>query len=96
MPRRSPPSSLLLFQGPTPPRNAPRHHLPSMPVPAVFRRALEDASVGRKISHDEIVIPKMNSPTIRGPWDHSRSIKVAVNVDQILAPMARAMVVSRG
>lgn len=33
MPRRAPPTSLRLIQGPTPPRNAPKHTLPSMPRP---------------------------------------------------------------
>ncbi|KAF8078168.1 hypothetical protein FPV67DRAFT_38451 [Lyophyllum atratum] len=34
MRRRAPPTSLRLVQGPTPPRNAPKHTLPSVPRPA--------------------------------------------------------------
>ncbi|KAF8531169.1 hypothetical protein JB92DRAFT_2853919 [Gautieria morchelliformis] len=34
MPRRPPPSALLLHHGPTPPRSQPKHTLPALPRPA--------------------------------------------------------------
>ncbi|KAJ8593898.1 hypothetical protein M405DRAFT_785325 [Rhizopogon salebrosus TDB-379] len=40
MPRRPPPSSLRLVQGPLPPRTAPRHTLPSIPCPAFQPEAM--------------------------------------------------------
>ncbi|KAJ7093149.1 hypothetical protein C8R44DRAFT_646152 [Mycena epipterygia] len=39
MPRRSPPTSLRLVQGPVPPRSVPRHTLPSVPRPTFAQPA---------------------------------------------------------
>jgi hypothetical protein len=36
MPRRPPPSSLLLVKGPTPSRAEPKHRLPSLPQPTFY------------------------------------------------------------
>ncbi|KAJ7684743.1 hypothetical protein DFH06DRAFT_1156500 [Mycena polygramma] len=40
MPRRAPPSSLRLVQGPVPPRSVPRHTLPSVPRPTFSQPAV--------------------------------------------------------
>ncbi|KAJ6618278.1 hypothetical protein B0H10DRAFT_2030115 [Mycena sp. CBHHK59/15] len=39
MPRRAPPTSLRLVQGPVPPRSVPRHTLPSVPRPTFSQPA---------------------------------------------------------
>ncbi|KAJ8078476.1 hypothetical protein AAF712_001508 [Marasmius tenuissimus] len=39
MPRRAPPSALRLATGPTPPRNTPKHTLPSVPRPTFYPQA---------------------------------------------------------
>ncbi|KDR81379.1 hypothetical protein GALMADRAFT_60000 [Galerina marginata CBS 339.88] len=98
MPRRSPPSSLRLTQGPMPPRSAPKHTLPSLPRPA-FRRPSEgellQAQMRARERHDGIVTVarEEKEKRIRGPWDHSGSISVAVDVDRLLQTPARALVV---
>jgi hypothetical protein len=38
MPRRAPPTALRLHSGPTPPRNTPKHTLPSLPQPIFHQR----------------------------------------------------------
>ncbi|KAJ7445798.1 hypothetical protein B0H11DRAFT_402990 [Mycena galericulata] len=40
MPRRAPPTSLRLVQGPVPPRSLPRHTLPSVPRPTFSQPAM--------------------------------------------------------
>ncbi|KAJ7168085.1 hypothetical protein C8R43DRAFT_983035 [Mycena crocata] len=40
MPRRSPPTSLRLVQGPVPPRSTPKHTLPSVPRPTFSQPAM--------------------------------------------------------
>ncbi|KAJ7197241.1 hypothetical protein GGX14DRAFT_471971 [Mycena pura] len=78
MPRRSPPTSLRLVQGPVPPRSVPRHTLPSVPRPtfsqpaqvargaAPRQAAQEDPHFAGKFKAlPEIVIPPNSSlPTV--------------------------------
>ncbi|KAJ7756808.1 hypothetical protein DFH07DRAFT_958948 [Mycena maculata] len=70
-PRRSPPTSLRLVQGPVPPRSVPRHTLPSVPRPTFSQPAAvargpaprqQSAREGRtKFMDLEIVIPPLSS-----------------------------------
>ena len=71
--------------------SAPKHQMPSLPMPALFRREQEEGTGKRqrKATEKEIKI-------VRGPWDHSSSIKVAIDVDSLLSPLSRAMVAVRG
>ncbi|PPQ70280.1 hypothetical protein CVT24_000843 [Panaeolus cyanescens] len=104
MPRRSPPSSLRLAQGPTPSRDTPKHRLPSLPMPAFQVRAADEniirANAGqpRRRAEDEVKLAVVNKEPgrLRGPWDHSGSISIRVDVDSLLPPLNRAMVVLRG
>lgn len=52
----------------------------------------------RSGANDEIVVVPLREKEsrVRGPWDHSGSINVAVDVDRLLAPPRRAMIVLRG
>ena len=64
--------------------------MPSIPRPAV-QRPPSEGSV--------IVVGERGGPErrmrVRGPWDHSGSIGVVVDVDTLLQPLSRAMVVLR-
>ncbi|KAF9557688.1 hypothetical protein CPC08DRAFT_640004 [Agrocybe pediades] len=107
MPRRSPPSSLRLATGPTPlrrqveRRDAPKYTMPSLPGPA-FQRPTDAGVVlarARPVAHTcDVVIgrEKESEKRIRGPWDHSGSICLDIDVDRLLAPPVRAMIVVRG
>ncbi|KAJ7236712.1 hypothetical protein B0H12DRAFT_1139852 [Mycena haematopus] len=104
MPRRSPPTSLRLVQGPVPPRSVPRHTMPSMPRPtwcqptAVARGPSprpqaghkEDPVLAAKFSEiPSILIPPTptSQGTKRGPWDHSGSIQLPLDVETLLSPL---------
>jgi hypothetical protein len=63
--------------------------MPSIPRPAVQRRPSEGSVVVVGVRGEKREI-------VRGPWDHSGSIGVVVDVDVLLQPLSRAMVVLRG
>ncbi|KAF8163076.1 hypothetical protein B0H34DRAFT_694056 [Crassisporium funariophilum] len=103
MPRRSPPSSLRLAPpGPTPMRSTPKHIMPSVPRPAMRRpcessvTAQAQARARSRPEENVVVAEKAAVRTLRGPWDHSGSIATCVNVDRLLQPLQRAMIVLRG
>ncbi|KAG6833493.1 hypothetical protein H0H87_006065 [Tephrocybe sp. NHM501043] len=98
MRRRAPPSSLRLVPGPTPPRNAPKHTLPSLPqptfhpAPAVKQATTQGRSRSFLLPSLDIVLserPRSPQTTqkIRGPWDHSGCIAVSFDVENLLAPL---------
>ncbi|KAF7322653.1 hypothetical protein HMN09_00043900 [Mycena chlorophos] len=97
MPRRSPPSSLRLFQGPVPARSVPKagHTLPSVPRPTFSQPAtvVRGPEPRQQANHDEIkfealpdlvVSPVVGRGSQRGPWDHSQSFPVPVVVERLL------------
>ncbi|KAF9264954.1 hypothetical protein L218DRAFT_1076382 [Marasmius fiardii PR-910] len=104
MPRRSPPTALRLASGPTPPRNTPKHTMPSLPRPTFYPQAavprgpspaprhkskdglnLSVAELGK--SYQYINVLAVAAPKVRGPWDHSGSIRLPFNAESLLAPM---------
>ncbi|KAJ7632262.1 hypothetical protein FB45DRAFT_911987 [Roridomyces roridus] len=101
MPRRPPPTSLKLVQGPCPPRSTPRHRLPSVPrptalvssEPAVITRGLVppqqlDLHISIPTSLPTAVLsssPLSGRGSMRGPWDHSGSI--SLDVSTLLTPL---------
>ncbi|KAJ4501755.1 hypothetical protein C8R41DRAFT_13131 [Lentinula lateritia] len=118
--RRAPPSPLRLVQGPTPPRSAPKHTMPSVPRPTfcppmivsrgatgrprasalqvdVVMKEIKSASLSPLSAHAS---PRSlgsisESPTtlrVRGPWDHSASIILPFEAEEILAPLKAAIV----
>ncbi|EKM55753.1 uncharacterized protein PHACADRAFT_96073 [Phanerochaete carnosa HHB-10118-sp] len=105
MPRRSPPTPLRLHQGPLPLRGKPKHTMPSLPRPAFHRPipiAQGPASRPRARSiaeQDEPTLNLQSSPSspasehfVRGPWDHSASIKVSIDISAVLPPPKQAAV----
>ncbi|KAH7909143.1 hypothetical protein BJ138DRAFT_1067566 [Hygrophoropsis aurantiaca] len=117
MPRRSPPSALRLVQGPLPPRNQPKHMLPTVPIPAFHRddqllrgpsppprtrrpghthmisaelppldlSSICKSSVSSEPSPSSSPVSTSSGKRIRGPWDHSSSISLEVDVNSMLA-----------
>lgn len=73
--------------------------MPSLPAPAAFQEetAHGGALPRQRSTTDDMVVTILEKPSgvVRGPWDHSGSIGVAIDIDKLLAPMARAMVVVR-
>jgi len=138
--RRPPPSALRLITGPTPPRSAPRHTLPSVPRPAFYPpsavsrgpsprgrqsttlpqpglNAVDQSTLCILTSYDSMSSPYSSStgtptssmPTpsssnysprsltsspkvLRGPWDHSGSIIVPIDLENVLTPLKPAAV----
>ncbi|TDL27226.1 hypothetical protein BD410DRAFT_782301 [Rickenella mellea] len=128
MPRRPPPTSLRLAQGPTPTRGQPKHTLPSIPRPTFYPSKLSGTyypRVTEPLGVAPPTLPVTRSPpdgylplycsvslpgsrrnsssgegegghdlqrsagaepkkTTRGPWDHSGSISLPINVESIL------------
>jgi len=125
MPRRQPPTALRLVTGPTPPRNRPKHTLPSIPAPtfhaassitpkhAAPRQTAEKrarmtfaqlppldisftttssgntspVSAGSVKSVGSIKGLGAGGKVQRGPWDHSGTIALDINVESMLAPL---------
>ncbi|KAG7092183.1 hypothetical protein E1B28_008552 [Marasmius oreades] len=101
MPRRSPPTALRLASGPTPPRNTPKHTMPSVPRPAFYPQAAVPrgpSPTPRHKSKDWLVaefgkgyqpidVWATPAPKVRGPWDHAGSIRLPFNAESLLAPM---------
>ncbi|KAI0048228.1 hypothetical protein FA95DRAFT_1491300 [Auriscalpium vulgare] len=99
MPRRPPPTALRLVEGPLPPRGRAKFTLPSVPrpifhppavvahgpVPRARLQAKEGAADGGKQGAH-------GKGQTRGPWDHSRSISVPLDVSALLQTPARAAV----
>lgn len=83
--------------------STPKHRLPSLPRPAFRIREEESVVVlsnqgqprTRTDESLQVVIPEP-SRRLRGPWDHSGSINISVDVDQLLPRLNRAMIVLRG
>ncbi|KAK7043758.1 hypothetical protein VNI00_008370 [Paramarasmius palmivorus] len=112
MPRRPPPSALRLVPGPTPPRNAPKHTMPSVPRPTFCpssivakgpaspprRRHKSGSSWSSTDCADVPYLPSTQSVSpappvkIRGPWDHSGSIRLSFDEDSLLAPLKPVVV----
>ncbi|KAK0210426.1 hypothetical protein DFS33DRAFT_1293105 [Desarmillaria ectypa] len=93
MPRRPPPTALRLVPGPAPPRNAPKHTLPAVPRPTFY----PPHSVGRGPSPPASglhCLPMASNcsnssrpesvKVQRGPWDHSGSVRIPIDVDHLL------------
>ncbi|KAF5324866.1 hypothetical protein D9611_004535 [Ephemerocybe angulata] len=100
MPRRAPPSALRLVPGPTPERGSPKHSLPSLPRPIHTAPSTERLKRSPSSSGMIAVTPPANTsrtaPTarLRGPWDHSESVGVVIDVSLLLAPLQPAVVTS--
>jgi len=142
MPRRPPPSSLRLANGPMPMRGQPKHTLPAVPRPTFYPSTVKLTSntnavpEGRtKASHaslPQLVIPseghepyphshsrsssassspassrsslsgssesgwklKTLSGTVWGPWVHSSTVRVQVDIESLLPPPKPVAVVS--
>ncbi|KAE9407042.1 hypothetical protein BT96DRAFT_174173 [Gymnopus androsaceus JB14] len=108
MPRRGPPSPLRLAEGPTPPRSAPKHTMPSMPRPTFCPPMIVSRSARPKVSTLQLDAEIFGSPMsasprsssgwsptvlrVRGPWDHSSSIPVPFE-GEMLTPLKAAIVV---
>ncbi|KAG6820784.1 hypothetical protein H0H93_011549 [Arthromyces matolae] len=61
MRRRAPPSSLLLVPGPTPPRNTPKHKLPSVPLPTFYPiPSIRESTTPTRGRSRSFVLPKFN------------------------------------
>ncbi|KAK0448375.1 uncharacterized protein EV420DRAFT_856457 [Desarmillaria tabescens] len=98
MPRRAPPTALRLVPGPAPPRNAPKHTLPAVPRPTFYPphsvgRGPSPPASGLPValasnysnSRPSNVARRSESVKVRrGPWDHSGSVRVPVDVDHLL------------
>ncbi|KAF8919553.1 hypothetical protein CPB85DRAFT_1277089 [Mucidula mucida] len=99
MPRRSPPSALRLVPGPAPPRNVPKHTLPSVPRPTFYwpcnlGKGPTPRSSNRSPLYDEGQdrLKLVSKRSVRGPWDHSGSIPLKFDVDRLIrAPQPVAM-----
>src|SRR5262245_51190710 len=120
MPRRAPPSALRLHSGPTPPRNTPKHTLPSLPQPIFHQKSSHTISPiqrdvrymaqvqlstfdldlffvkGRGRSDSTLSDSSCGSPNeswrekktaMRGPWDHSSSTTLYVDVETLVRPL---------
>ncbi|ESK87539.1 hypothetical protein Moror_2029 [Moniliophthora roreri MCA 2997] len=90
MPRRAPPSALRLVPGPTPPRNAPKHTMPSVPRPTFYPQSIlakDCADVPYLPSTLTQSAAQVAQAKIRGPWDHSGSIKIPLDEGNLLAPL---------
>ncbi|KAK0228214.1 hypothetical protein IW262DRAFT_1490274 [Armillaria fumosa] len=99
MPRRPPPTALRLVPGPAPPRNAPKHTLPAVPRPTFYPphsvgrgpspparglHCLDMASNHSNSSRSSVARRSESVRIRRGPWDHSGSVRVPVDVDHLL------------
>ncbi|KAI9568948.1 hypothetical protein HD554DRAFT_632246 [Boletus coccyginus] len=80
MPRRAPPSSLRLFEGPLPPRSQPRHTLPSVPRPvfhptAFLPREPAPAPRSRQPNPGHLIFPDLPplSPELVGGYPSPNS-----------------------
>ncbi|EFI28420.1 hypothetical protein CC1G_13954 [Coprinopsis cinerea okayama7 len=95
MRRRPPPTALRLVPGPVPPRNAPKYTLPSLPWP-IHTEASNRPEKRRVMDLPPIQLsmPVAGSEKskLRGPWDHSSSISVEIDVERLLAPLKPAVV----
>jgi len=107
MPRRSPPSALRLTTGPIPSLNQPKYKLPTVPrptfyrPPAVARGPAPDTicvkTPARPRTAADIASPSGspmsgNGMIMRGPWDHSGSIELPIDVEAMLTPLKRVAV----
>ncbi|TEB35992.1 hypothetical protein FA13DRAFT_1787446 [Coprinellus micaceus] len=94
MPRRSPPSALKLVPGPTPERGTPKHTLPTPPRP--IHVAPITVRIPRPAAAFSVHVPAKETaianPRLRGPWDHSSSVRIALDVERMLAPLQPAVV----
>ncbi|KAI0075484.1 hypothetical protein K474DRAFT_1582781, partial [Panus rudis PR-1116 ss-1] len=100
--RRRPPSPLRLVEGPLPPRNKPKHTLPSLPRPAFNPKVHIVTAPGPKprrrvnsqadLTDSEGSLSPSSSRSslsdmpLRGPWDHSGCIKVPIDLATLLTP----------
>ncbi|KJA27299.1 hypothetical protein HYPSUDRAFT_131047 [Hypholoma sublateritium FD-334 SS-4] len=95
MTRRSPPSSLRLTPGPArrqvdEQEVVPKHRMPSMPC-AAFHWPVE--ATGKEGVRVAGPVAAKKTTAARGPWDHSGSIAVWVDVDALLQRPGRARTV---
>ncbi|KAH8108450.1 hypothetical protein DFH11DRAFT_1862394 [Phellopilus nigrolimitatus] len=107
MPRRQPPTSLRLVEGPLPMRGQARHTLPSVPRPALVSvnvsRSLNWSSSARSEPRAAVLSPPglshagrgvgAGSPPVRGPWDHSRVVSLPIDVGSVL-PLPKPVAIS--
>ncbi|KIY64905.1 hypothetical protein CYLTODRAFT_81973 [Cylindrobasidium torrendii FP15055 ss-10] len=89
MPRRLPPSPLNLVAGPAPPRSFPKHTLPSVPRPVFYPAQASAGPAPRGTTRTAPVafgggIQIKKHIVSRGPWDHSGSIEVNIDVDTLV------------
>jgi len=61
MPRRPPPTALLLHSGPMPTRNYPKHILPLPPLPIVCRQSHSKVAAQLTATIQPILVPSINS-----------------------------------
>ncbi|KAI0029720.1 hypothetical protein K488DRAFT_55720 [Vararia minispora EC-137] len=100
MPRRPPPSALLLKDGPLPARGTPKFTLPSMPRPAVCAPApAPRGGPPRSVQHPtrqtgagagekESGVRGRNG--MRAPWNHAESIAKSLDTGSVIAPPEQA------
>ncbi|TFK25072.1 hypothetical protein FA15DRAFT_591242 [Coprinopsis marcescibilis] len=98
MTRRAPPTALRLVSGPVPDRNAPKHRLPSLPRP--IHTVATTRPIKGQGTEKNAPIPAIkrseseDKQQVRGPWNHSSSISVVIDVSQLLAPPKPVLVKS--
>ncbi|TFK67884.1 hypothetical protein BDN72DRAFT_69953 [Pluteus cervinus] len=102
MPRRPPPSALRLSTGAKPPRNTPKHTMPSLPQPVFQPSAFPNKGPAPRsrdsfrlelgletvLDADPFTPQSRGTPQmVRGPWDHSGCIAVGFDVGTVLRPL---------
>lgn len=99
VPRRPPPSPLRLHTGPTPPRNVPKHNLPSLPRPTFYpaKAGFTDLPVGNwglgllNLSVEDLALPP--TPTTRRSIESIRSsssLSSSPKSQRVLGPWERS------
>jgi len=65
MPRRPPPTALRLATGPSPPRNKPKHTLPSIPLPTFYPLRVKESDLqARQTTERRQTIMHRELPTL--------------------------------